>query len=122
MKYCVLKDLTFIYADVGNFLLMFTIGLGITGILIASFVPQQIPQTGIVKNAYCEIDCNMFFFSVVSMVRKIQYFMKFNDFVFRVQASLSFHHLVEWVWKAPWGDLQFRYSEYRTIIVLYHQR
>lgn len=62
VKYCVLKDPTFIYADVGNFLLMFTIGLDITGILIASFVPQQIPQTGIVKNAYCEIDCNMFFF------------------------------------------------------------
>lgn len=62
VKYCVLKDPTFIYADVGNFLLMFAIGLDITGILIASFVPQQIPQTGIVKNAYCEIDCNMFFF------------------------------------------------------------
>ena len=43
-------------------LLNFTIWLGSIDILIALFVPQQISQTGIVKNFFFKIDYDMFFF------------------------------------------------------------
>lgn len=109
-----LQDPAFIHADFGNILMNFTIWLGIIDVVIALFVPQQISQTGILKNGFFKIDCDVFLHSVS--------WNYFNDFVFRVQASLSFLHLVEWVWKAPWDDLQSRYSEYSAIIVLYYQR
>lgn len=48
-----LQDPAFIHADFGNILMNFTIWLGIIiDVVIALFVPQQISQTGILKNGF----------------------------------------------------------------------
>lgn len=51
-KHCMLQDPAFIHADFGNILMNFTIWLGIIDVVIALFVPQQISQTGILKNGF----------------------------------------------------------------------
>lgn len=47
-----LQDPAFIHADFGNILMNFTIWLSIIDVVIALFVPQQISQTGILKNGF----------------------------------------------------------------------